>query len=166
MDSTSRQDKKSTPVRRDVLAAVQAFTRLKSATEEATADDDTFAAVQRFVHAAADLRMGAVIRVLIEDLVIDVGPARIRTRTANTVEALADAAHAPPPGHGVRALQQEHGRGPQRVADARDRLGQRRLQLLVPAQYSARQNLVSYSAARTTPCGHDHDAHSPSEARS
>ncbi len=46
--------------------------------------------------------MGAVIRVLIEDLVIDVGPARIRTRTANTVEALVDAAHAPPPGHRAR----------------------------------------------------------------
>ncbi|MFJ8856042.1 helix-turn-helix domain-containing protein [Streptomyces sp. NPDC102437] len=68
--------------------------RLESAAEAAAAvDDDAFAAVRRFVHAAADLRMGAVILVLLEGLVVDEELVRIRTGTANTVETLIDAAH-------------------------------------------------------------------------
>ncbi|MFJ7495849.1 TetR family transcriptional regulator [Streptomyces sp. NPDC097727] len=68
--------------------------RLENAAEEAAAvDDDAFAAVRRFVHAAADLRMGAVILVLLEGLVVDAELVRIRTRTASTVETLIDAAH-------------------------------------------------------------------------
>ncbi|MEL5959143.1 helix-turn-helix domain-containing protein [Streptomyces sp. CLV115] len=68
--------------------------RLESAAEAAAAvDDDAFAAVRRFVHAAADLRMGAVILVLLEGLVVDEELVRIRTSTASTVEALIDAAH-------------------------------------------------------------------------
>ncbi|MEU0935732.1 helix-turn-helix domain-containing protein [Embleya sp. NPDC005971] len=69
--------------------------RLELAAEEAaTVDDDAFAAVRRFVHAAADLRMGAVILVLLEGLVVDAELVRIRTATASTVEALIEAAHA------------------------------------------------------------------------
>ncbi|ATL32361.1 TetR/AcrR family transcriptional regulator [Streptomyces formicae] len=68
--------------------------RLESAAEAAAAvDDDAFAAVRRFVHAAADLRMGAVILVLLEGLVVDEELVRIRTSTASTVETLIEAAH-------------------------------------------------------------------------
>ncbi|WP_329595485.1 hypothetical protein OG298_00945 [Streptomyces sp. NBC_01005] len=55
-------------------------------------DDDAFAAVRRFVHAAADLRMGAVILVLLEGLVVDAELVGICTRTASAVEALIEAA--------------------------------------------------------------------------
>ncbi|MFD7499075.1 TetR/AcrR family transcriptional regulator [Streptomyces sp. NPDC059832] len=68
--------------------------RLESAAEEAAAvDDDAFEVVRRFVHAAADLRMGAIILVLLEGLVVDAELVRIRTRTASTVETLINAAH-------------------------------------------------------------------------
>lgn len=70
------------------------LTRLESAAEEAAAvNDDAFAAVRRFVHKAADLRMGAAILVLLEGLVVDEELVRIRTRTADTVETLIRAAH-------------------------------------------------------------------------
>ncbi|MET9659019.1 helix-turn-helix domain-containing protein [Streptomyces sp. NPDC006510] len=70
------------------------LTRLESAAEEAAAvDGDAFAAVRRFIHAAADLRMGAVILVLLEGLVVDEELVRVRTSAANTVENLIDAAH-------------------------------------------------------------------------
>ncbi|MFK0181638.1 TetR/AcrR family transcriptional regulator [Streptomyces xanthochromogenes] len=68
--------------------------RLKSAAYEAAAfDDDAFAVVRRFLHAAADLRKGAVILVLLEGLIVDQQLVRVRTRAAQTVEALIDAAH-------------------------------------------------------------------------
>jgi hypothetical protein len=56
-------------------------------------EDDAFAAIRRFVHAAAEPRMGAVILVLLEGLVVDEELVRIRTRTATTVEGLIRAAH-------------------------------------------------------------------------
>ncbi|MFF2959816.1 TetR/AcrR family transcriptional regulator [Streptomyces sp. NPDC057963] len=68
--------------------------RLEGVAEAAAAvDDDAFAALRRFVHGAADLRMGAVVPVLLEGLVVDEELARIRTSTVSTVEALIDAAH-------------------------------------------------------------------------
>ncbi|MEU2671550.1 helix-turn-helix domain-containing protein [Streptomyces sp. NPDC007164] len=68
--------------------------RLEGVAEVAAAvDDDAFAALRRFVHAAADLRMGAAVLVLLEGLVVDEELVRIRTSTASTVEALIDAAH-------------------------------------------------------------------------
>ncbi|MFI5774374.1 TetR/AcrR family transcriptional regulator [Streptomyces sp. NPDC051658] len=70
------------------------LTRLESAAETAAAvDGDAFAAVRRFVHAAADLRMGAAILVLLEGLVVDEELVLIRTRAADTVETLIQAAH-------------------------------------------------------------------------
>ncbi|MCX4399164.1 TetR/AcrR family transcriptional regulator [Streptomyces sp. NBC_00053] len=70
------------------------LSQLESAAKSAAAvDDDAFAAVRRFVHAAADLRMGAAILVLLEGLVVDQELVLIRTRAANTVETLIQAAH-------------------------------------------------------------------------
>ncbi|MFB6893156.1 TetR/AcrR family transcriptional regulator [Kitasatospora sp. NPDC056327] len=70
------------------------LTRLEGVAEAAAAvDDDAFAALRRFVHGAADLRMGAVVPVLLEGLVVDEELVRIRTRTVGTVQALVDAAH-------------------------------------------------------------------------
>ncbi|MGW9207463.1 TetR/AcrR family transcriptional regulator [Embleya sp. NPDC055664] len=69
--------------------------RLETAAHEAASvDDDAYAALRRFVHAAADLRMGAVIPVLLEGLVVDAELVRVRTATVHAVEALIDAAHA------------------------------------------------------------------------
>ncbi|SKY84270.1 TetR family transcriptional regulator [Mycobacteroides abscessus subsp. bolletii] len=68
--------------------------RLRGVAEAATAqDNDPFAALRRFVHGAADLRIGAVMPVLLEGLVVDDELVRIRTETAGVVEALIDAAH-------------------------------------------------------------------------
>lgn len=68
--------------------------RLEGVAEAAAAaDGDAFEAVRRFVHAAADLRMGAVVPVLLEGLVVDEELVRIRTATVSTVETLIDAAH-------------------------------------------------------------------------
>ncbi|OAT69247.1 hypothetical protein AWB85_22450 [Mycobacteroides immunogenum] len=68
--------------------------RLEGVAEAAAAGgDDAFAALRRFLHGAADLRIGAVMPVLLEGLVVDDELVRIRTRTASTVGALIDAAH-------------------------------------------------------------------------
>ncbi|MFE4513386.1 TetR/AcrR family transcriptional regulator [Kitasatospora sp. NPDC056783] len=70
------------------------LTRLEGVAEAAAAEDgDPFEALRRFVRGAADLRMGAVIPVLLEGLVVDEELVRVRTRTVNTVQALVDAAH-------------------------------------------------------------------------
>ncbi|MER6609025.1 helix-turn-helix domain-containing protein [Streptomyces sp. NPDC000927] len=67
---------------------------LETAAEEAAAGDgDAFEAVRRFVHAAADLRAGAVILVLLERLVVDEELVRVRTGAVHAVEGLIDAAH-------------------------------------------------------------------------
>ncbi|MFF9077254.1 TetR/AcrR family transcriptional regulator [Streptomyces sp. NPDC014735] len=70
------------------------LSRLETAAEEAAVgDDDAFEAVRRFVHAAADLRAGAVILVLLEGVVADEELVRVRTGAVHAVEGLIDAAH-------------------------------------------------------------------------
>ncbi|MFJ4189876.1 TetR/AcrR family transcriptional regulator [Kitasatospora sp. NPDC089509] len=67
--------------------------RLTEAAEEArAAEPDPYEALRRFVHAAADLRMGAAIVVLLERLVVDEELAAVRRGTVVAVEGLLGAA--------------------------------------------------------------------------
>ncbi|MER7850004.1 helix-turn-helix domain-containing protein [Kitasatospora sp. NPDC096077] len=67
--------------------------RLAEAAEEArAAEPDPYEALRRFVHAAADLRMGAAIVVLLERLVVDEELAAVRRGTVVAVEGLLGAA--------------------------------------------------------------------------
>ncbi|WP_371517841.1 TetR family transcriptional regulator [Kitasatospora sp. NBC_01300] len=67
--------------------------RLAEAAEQARRDEtDPYRALRRFVHAAADLRMGAAIVVLLERLVVDEGLVAVRLDVVTAVEALLRAA--------------------------------------------------------------------------
>ncbi|MFJ8473833.1 TetR/AcrR family transcriptional regulator [Kitasatospora sp. NPDC094011] len=67
--------------------------RLAEAAEEArAAEPDPYEALRRFVHAAADLRMGAAIVVLLERLVVDEELAAVRRGAVVAVEGLLGAA--------------------------------------------------------------------------
>ncbi|MFF4814600.1 TetR family transcriptional regulator [Kitasatospora sp. NPDC001309] len=67
--------------------------RLTGAAEEARrAEDDPYRALRRFVHAAADLRMGAAIVVLLERLVVDGELVAARRGAVMAVEGLLRAA--------------------------------------------------------------------------
>ncbi|MFJ2805628.1 TetR/AcrR family transcriptional regulator [Kitasatospora sp. NPDC087271] len=67
--------------------------RLAEAAERARRDEtDPYRALRRFVHAAADLRMGAAIVVLLERLVVDEDLVAVRREAVTAVEALLRAA--------------------------------------------------------------------------
>ncbi|MFE7191173.1 TetR/AcrR family transcriptional regulator [Kitasatospora sp. NPDC057541] len=67
--------------------------RLAEAAGQArAAEPDPFRALRRFAHAAADLRMGAAIVVLLERLVVDADLVAVRSRAVAEVEALLHAA--------------------------------------------------------------------------
>ncbi|MFJ6777472.1 TetR family transcriptional regulator, partial [Kitasatospora sp. NPDC091257] len=67
--------------------------RLTEAAEQArAAEPDPYLALRRFVHAAADLRMGAAIVVLLEHLVVDEELVAVRRGTVVAVEGLLRAA--------------------------------------------------------------------------
>ncbi|MFJ6621309.1 TetR/AcrR family transcriptional regulator [Kitasatospora sp. NPDC091335] len=67
--------------------------RLAGAAEEARgAEPDPYLALRRFVHAAADLRMGAAIVVLLERLVVDEELVAVRRGAVTAVEGLLAAA--------------------------------------------------------------------------
>lgn len=69
------------------------LTRVAEAAEQARlSDGDAFAAVRRFIHAAADIRIGAVMPVLLEGLVLDEELVGIRTAAVTTVDSLITAA--------------------------------------------------------------------------
>ncbi|MFG3530094.1 helix-turn-helix domain-containing protein [Streptomyces sp. NPDC047917] len=67
----------------DLLAGLEI-----AAHQAAREEGDAYDAVRRFVHAAADLRMGAVIPVLLERLVVDQGLTESRTRTSRALDGL------------------------------------------------------------------------------
>ncbi|MEE1740332.1 TetR family transcriptional regulator [Streptomyces sp. BE147] len=70
------------------------LSRLEAAAHRAGQEEgDAFGAVRRFVHEAADLRMGAVIPVLLEQLVVDQELIDSRTRTSAALDRLIRAAH-------------------------------------------------------------------------
>lgn len=70
------------------------LSRLETAAHQAAREEgDAYDAVRRFVHAAADLRMGAVIPVLLEGLVVDQELIERRTRTSRALDHLIRAAH-------------------------------------------------------------------------
>jgi AcrR family transcriptional regulator len=84
---------------RDTLiraVVLDALTRTARAAEQALAEEaDAFAALRRYMHAALELRVSAVIPVLLERVDLDAGPARAaREASARAVQALIDAAHA------------------------------------------------------------------------
>lgn len=84
---------------RDTLmraVVLDALTRTAQAAEQAHADEaDSFAALRRYMHAALELRVSAVIPVLLERLDLDTGPERAaREASARAVQQLIDAAHA------------------------------------------------------------------------
>ncbi|MFJ9946329.1 TetR family transcriptional regulator [Kitasatospora sp. NPDC091207] len=67
--------------------------RLAEAAEQARQEeDDPYRALRRFVHAAADLRMGAAIVVLLERLVVDEELITARAGTVAAVRSLVEAA--------------------------------------------------------------------------
>ncbi|MFG2917856.1 TetR family transcriptional regulator [Kitasatospora sp. NPDC048298] len=69
------------------------LTRLAGAAEEAgRVEPDPYLALRRFVHAAADLRMGAAIVVLLEHLVVDEELVAVRRGAVVAVEELLRAA--------------------------------------------------------------------------
>lgn len=70
------------------------LSRLEAAAHQAAREEgDAYDAVRRFVHAAAGLRMGAVIPVLLERLVVDQELIEGRTRTSRALDDLIRAAH-------------------------------------------------------------------------
>ncbi|MFD5504342.1 TetR/AcrR family transcriptional regulator [Streptomyces sp. NPDC127061] len=70
------------------------LSRLEAAAHQAAREEsDAYDAVRRFVHAAAGLRMGAVIPVLLERLVVDQELIESRTRTSGALDDLIRAAH-------------------------------------------------------------------------
>ncbi|MEU8923554.1 helix-turn-helix domain-containing protein [Kitasatospora sp. NPDC048545] len=72
---------------------VDLLTRLTGAAEEARrTEEDPYLALRRFVHAAADLRMGAAIVVLLEHLVVDGELVAVRRGAVTAVERLLRAA--------------------------------------------------------------------------
>ncbi len=84
---------------RDTLmqaVVLDALTRTAQAAEQALAEEqDSFAALRRYMHAALALRVSAVIPVLLERVELDAGPGRVaREASARAVQQLIDAAHA------------------------------------------------------------------------
>ncbi|MEU9624455.1 helix-turn-helix domain-containing protein [Streptomyces sp. NPDC048155] len=69
------------------------LSRLEAAAHQAVREEGDAYAVRRFVHAAAGLRMGAVIPVLLERLVVDQELIESRTRTSRALDHLIHAAH-------------------------------------------------------------------------
>ncbi|WP_406011756.1 hypothetical protein OG520_00665 [Streptomyces sp. NBC_00984] len=67
------------------------LSRLEAAAHQAAREEGD--AVRRFVHAAAGLRMGAVIPVLLERLVVDQELIKSRTHTSRALDHLIRAAH-------------------------------------------------------------------------
>ena len=84
---------------RDTLmqaVVLDALTRTAQAAEQALAEEEeSFAALHRYMHAALQLRVSAVIPVLLERVDLDTGPVRVaREASARVVQHLIDAAHA------------------------------------------------------------------------
>ncbi|MDQ2839206.1 MAG: TetR/AcrR family transcriptional regulator [Actinomycetota bacterium] len=84
---------------RDTLmqaVVLDALTRTAQAAEQAlTEEPDSFAALRRYMHAALQLRVSAVIPVLLERVDLNTGPGRVaREASARAVQQLIDAAHA------------------------------------------------------------------------
>lgn len=75
---------------------LDALTRTAQAAQQAlTEEPDSFTALRRYMHAALQLRVSAVIPVLLERVDLGTGPARVaREASARAVQQLIDAAHA------------------------------------------------------------------------
>jgi AcrR family transcriptional regulator len=84
---------------RDTLmhaVVLDALGRTAQAAEQALAEEpDAFAALRRYMHAALELRVSAVIPVLLERVDLESGPGRAaRETSARAVQQIIDAAHA------------------------------------------------------------------------